>query len=179
VQAVPGREAIPPRRWLLAAALCAAAGGGCVLPLGPEFEAEENLAPQEVSSSPREGTNVSDVNQVFTVTVEDPNRLDDLYVLRVIDYPPFVTEVSRRRDPEQRPNRGPDQRNIHVITHQPDCRFDLISPTIPEHKLLIAISDRPFLPPQPGPPTRDTVWDQVEPGGKVLRFWWPFRKACQ
>jgi hypothetical protein len=177
---VPPRMVTKQRCWLPTAVLCAALAGGCVLPLGPEFEAEENLAPQEISTNPPVGQKVTDSKQTYTVTVEDPNRFDDLYVLKLIDYPPFVQELSRRRDPDQRPHRGLDQPNIHVITHQPDCHFDQISATIPDHQLMILVSDRPFLPPQFGPTPQDTVWDRTEPGGHVLRFIWPFRKDdCQ
>jgi hypothetical protein len=173
------RPTTHPAGLLWAAALCATAGTACVLPVAPDFQPESNQAPFEVSSSPPSGTMVADPNQTYTVTVEDPNRFDDLYVLKIIDYPPFVQEQSRRRDPDQRANRGLGQPNVHTINHRPECLFDQISPTISDHRLMIVIADRPFLPPQQGPTPQDTILDKIEEGGKLIRFFWTFKKECR
>ena len=66
-----------------------------MLPIGPEFEPERNLPPFVVRAEPPVGSIVRDPDQVFQVTVEDPNRLDNLHFRWLIDYPPFDENISR------------------------------------------------------------------------------------
>jgi hypothetical protein len=65
-----------------------------VLPIGPEFEPERNMPPFVIRAEPAIASIVRNQDQVFQVTVEDFNRLDDLHVRWLIDYPPFNENIT-------------------------------------------------------------------------------------
>jgi hypothetical protein len=153
-------------------------GAGCVLPIGPEFEPERNVPPYLVKADPPPGSFVREPDPVFQVTVEDQNRLDDLHVLWLIDYPPFNENITKVALPAQVAASGPDLPNQHVLTLQPSCNFHLISPTLSEHRLLLVISDRPFVDDGTGP-SGERVLDQIRPGAYKLSVAWTFEKECQ
>ena len=76
--------------------------------------------------------------------MEDPNRLDDLHIRWLIDYPPFNENITKTALAIPVGARGPDVPNQHVLPFKPEC-VHLISPTLSQHTLLLVISDRPFI----------------------------------
>jgi hypothetical protein len=159
-------------RALLATMVVSA--GGCVIPIAPEFESEANLPPYVKTAEPPVGTTVMDRNQFFRVTVEDPNRADNLYVAWLIDYPPYApnTRVGFR---SVVPSDGPDEPNEHLLNFLPSC--ELIAPGITDHRLMLAVSDRPFEETIVGGVS--LVLDKTAPGAHALRVTWNFEKPCQ
>ena len=156
--------------------LLAAGAGGCVIPLAPEFEQERNVPPFVKQANPEEGTMVTDRNQVFQVVVEDPNRADNLHIAWMIDYPPYVENITVPGRVQTLPSPGVDKANEHIINHQPRCEFDPISPSSTQHRLMLVVADRAFLPP---PDAGPLVFDRVPPGAHILRVVWFFEKECK
>ena len=157
-------------------AAIAASAGGCVIPIAPEFEQERNVPPFVRLADPPEGTMVTDGNQVFRAVVEDPNRADNLHVVWLIDYPPYVDNISRSTRPSEVASKSPSQPNEHPLNFKPECDFDNISPSITEHRLMLLVSDRPFpmMPADGG----TVVYDRIAPGAHALRVVWSFVKVC-
>ena len=118
---------------------------------------------------------VTDRNQVFRVTVEDLNRSDNLHFAWMIDYPPFVENISGPGRARELPSRGPNEPNEHPLAFQPRCEFDNISRSSTQHRLMLVVADRAFLPVPDGGPV---VFDRVPPGGHVVRVVWLFEKEC-
>lgn len=152
-------------------------GGGCVLPIAPEFEDEENLAPFVVVSRPAFGTVVVSDQQTFSVTVEDPNRTDTLYARWLIDYPPFSNDTaSDIKDP--RPPLGANRINRHVFEFTPDCILHRIATSKTDHPLMLVVSDRPFLDPDSSMVPPEGRLDATAPGAHSVRVGWTFKKDC-
>jgi hypothetical protein len=149
---------------------------GCVLPIGPEFEPERNMPPFVVRAEPPVGSIIRDPNQVFQVTVEDPNRLDDLHIRWLIDYPPFNENITRTALAISVGRSGPDKPNQHPLPFKPEC-VHLISPTLSQHTLLLVISDRPFVDDTVGS-GGERILDQVRTGAFRLPLSWTFEKEC-
>ncbi len=158
--------------WPAVLAALAGAGGGCIVPLAPEFEEELRAPPFVVTSRPAVGSRVRDSEAVFEVEVQDPNSTDDLYVRWVIDYPPYTENLSRQIDYNKQKNRGPGQVNRHRIAFSPNCLLHLISPAVSEHRLMLLISDRPF-------EAAPTAPDKVPPDAHLVRVVWMFDKECR
>jgi hypothetical protein len=138
---------------------------GCVVPLSPEFEdlpSAPNYPPHFTFYDPYIETPT--MPQPFTVRVIDPNPDDILYVRWVSDYPPFVQGVSKliidgvtllpspvRKDSNPSGVVGFNDRATEYDAGPkatgPACgdftRFD----TGADHKLVVIVSDRPFLSP--------------------------------
>jgi hypothetical protein len=144
------------------------AGAGCVVPLAPEFENDDNEPPYLISAMPPVGT-LSVMNPSFTVTVQDPNPTDTLQVRWLIDYPPY--DKNTKQFTGEIPNRNPA-----IIDFKPDCILHNISNNMNPHRLMVVVSDRPFLPTATAPP--DRPYDVTEEGSHPLRAVWLFRMDC-
>ena len=138
-----------------------------MLPIGPEFEPERNMPPFVVREEPPVGSIIRDPNQVFQVTVEDPNRLDDLHIRWLIDYPPFNENITKTGLAIPVGRSGPDKPNQHVLPFKPEC-VHLISPTLSQHSLLLVISDRPFVDDTVGP-AANASWTRSAPARSGCR----------
>jgi hypothetical protein len=147
-----------------------------VLPIGPEFEPERNLSPFLIRAEPPIASIITDPDQVFQVLVEDPNRLDDLHVRWLIDYPPFSENLTRTGLAIPVGARGPDVPNQHALAFKPEC-VNLISPALTQHRLLLVISDRPFIEDTVGQGD-ERILDQTRPGAFRLPLSWTFEKDC-
>jgi hypothetical protein len=146
------------------------ATGGCVLPIGPEFEEEGNLPPFVVSVLPPEGSQVTASRQPFEVTVEDPNRIDILYAKWLIDYPPEVPELTRIIEVSPQPASSPNTPNVQRLRFLPDCTGEYaISPTISRHRLMLVVSDRKFI---------DKTVMGTPPEAYTIQLTWSFDKDC-
>lgn len=163
----PLRPHRPAERTLIVALL--AGIGGCVVPLSPQFEDEKNLPPYLISASPSVGT-LSGENPTFTITVQDPNPADTFYVRWLIDYPPYDSNTKQLADNYPKPS------NPAIIDFTPDCVLHSISNTVMRHRLMVVVSDRPFLPPKSAPP--DRPYDVTVEGSYPLRVVWLFNLEC-
>jgi hypothetical protein len=170
-------------RRALAAVLLLAGYAACVIPLAPEFEEEPNLPPFLVSANPPVGSVVSrsDGDPVFQVVIEDPNGGDQLHARWIIDYPPFDRNSSRTAREDRPPPAGEGRRNRHPIVFAPNCLLHSIAPTTTRHRLMLAVSDRPFLEPDRGMvlPPPDRPLDAIEPGAYLLPLAWSFDMDCR
>jgi hypothetical protein len=146
---------------------------GCILPLAPEFVEETRAPPFVVTARPAVGSRVSTFEGGFEVVVQDPNSTDDLHVRWVIDYPPFIDNLSRPFDVSKQGNLGPGQTNRHRVALAPNCLQHRISPTISQHRLMLLISDRPF---EEMPAARNP--EKVPPDAHLLQLVWMFDLDC-
>jgi hypothetical protein len=134
---------------LLALPALLLAGAGCVVPVGPEWTDPQGNRPPTISdATPAIGSildfgTTGNAAQGLEVVLADPDTNDNLYARWIIDYPPYVDGVSHVADlPVSLP--GGDQVNRSPIRFAPNCSDDAISHTFSNHRLLLAVSDRPF-----------------------------------
>ena len=149
---------------------------GCVVPVGPEWsDPQSNYPPTIHSATPAIGSTLGgDVDGGLPVGVEvvlaDQNTGDILYVRWIIDYPPFDPSVSRVALPWRLP--GGNQILRPSIRYAPNCADDAISHDFPNHRLLLAVTDRPFA----DDPSRQPL---DGPSGEYLvEGSWDFILAC-
>jgi hypothetical protein len=151
---------------------------GCVVPVGPEWtDPAKNYPPTLASATPAIGTVLTlapDAGGTLTVDVvlADQNKQDKLYLRWIIDYPPFVDGVSHLAYPITLPGGGQIERPLFTFT--PSCSDDKIAPSFTNHRLMLAVSDRPFVMDEPG----QTVLDKVQDGSSPVEAVWPFEMDC-
>ncbi len=145
------RVAAPARRsHLLALSALLFVSSGCVVPVGPEWsDPQSNYPPTIHSANPPigsmlGGTADAAVAAIVEVVLADQNTADTLYVRWIIDYPPFVENVSHVAFPLEQP--GGKEILRPSIRYAPNCSDDAISHASPDHRLLLAVTDRPFAP---------------------------------
>jgi hypothetical protein len=131
------------RRGAIGGAICLAlVGAGCIVPIGPEFQdppAPQNYQPVILNAEPDLGRRVS--NPTFSVTVQDPNVSDNLYVRFVADYP-LLTEDTRILATGRVWHR-PDGRLLsESVEHVVKC--DQLA-NRPSHQITVIVADREFL----------------------------------
>lgn len=119
---------------------------GCVVPLAPEFEDPPkagNSPPYLVKSVPLpETSQMADVD--FYVTVMDPNPRDRLYVRWVSDYPPYQQSTSKLLESREITS---SPMGSSVMYQVPTNCENFKSIPNPPHRLVVIISDRPFVNP--------------------------------
>jgi hypothetical protein len=161
--------------------LCAAAAvfSACVVPVGPDWvDPEGNYPPTLRSASPPVGsllTRPVDGTEVMQVKVvlADQNTKDKLYIRFIIDYPPYDEAASRLAWPITLP--GGDQVERSAVTFAPSCAEHGIASRIKDHRLLLAVSDREFVPYEPG----KTALDELPSKDNfLLEAVWPFQLEC-
>jgi len=160
--------------------LCVALGAamGCVVPVGPEWtDPQGNYPPTITSASPPIGSVLSmdpDGGEPLAVEVDlaDQNTQDQLYVRWIIDYPPYVEGQSHIALPLILP--GGQQIDRSPILFTPNCMDDQIARRMSDHRLLLAVSDRPFAP--EGPSQGDLVL--VQKGNFLVEAAWQFEIDC-
>jgi hypothetical protein len=138
---------------------------GCVVPLSPAFEdppSAPNYPPYFTGYDPYIET--PNIPQLFKVRVIDPNPGDTLYVRWVSDYPPFVQGVSKLLTdgvtlPPIPPPKGSNTSGVAAVGDRaaeydagpkatgPACGDFRQGAPGADHKLVVIISDRPFLSP--------------------------------
>ena len=154
-----------------------ALGSGCVLPIAPEFQEEKNEAPYVIDVRPADGSLITDPNAHFDVQLQDPNNNDTLYALWLIDYPPFNQEITRALPVLALPGIDPDTDNKHAISLQPVCAEHQITPTLTRHRLMLVVSDRPFVDDAASTGVRRP--DQTSSDAFTVRLVWTFDKDCR
>jgi hypothetical protein len=121
---------------------------GCVVPAGPEWSDPEGNRPPTISDATPAIGSILDFATTgnaalgLEVVLADPDTKDRLYVRWIIDYPPYVDGVSHVALPVSLP--GGDSVNRAPIRFAPNCSDDAISHDFSNHRLLLAVSDRPF-----------------------------------
>lgn len=153
----PGRSLVV--RRLLGWMFCAMSApfAGCVLPVAPEFQNPPNAPnfyPYVWNTEPvHESTvtlpGVGGPDFPFVAVVGDQNLSDTLYVRWVSDYPPFATNVSKvlsdALDGQGLPiPPSTPQAELRQEIHFP-ARCDGFAPGMQQHRLVVIVSDRPFL----------------------------------
>jgi hypothetical protein len=144
---------------------------GCVVPAGPEWvDPQTNVPPSIVSADPPVGSVLTNDSEAGTqasvqVTLADQNSADTLYVRWIIDYPPYVDGTSTIALRQSLPGgRGVARDPIAFAPSCGDIVHDLAS-----HRLLLAVSDRPFAADNSDLPSN----------GYLLEAAWTFTLSCQ
>jgi hypothetical protein len=133
--------------------------------------AEPNYPPFVVSASPGVGDiltpGTSSARDVET-TLSDDNVSDHLFIRYLIDYPSTEPTGKLLRELELPPSGSPVRAPVHI---QPDCTFMALPPGV--HRLLMAVSDRPFLDPTKGDAVApEAPLDSVPDGANRIRVVW-------
>lgn len=147
------------------------------MPVGPEFQdPEDNYPPYIIESSPPVGSSITVVPGVpatVQVKVGDANVQDKLYVRWLFDYPPATAESAASPPVLDVPlPTGSDRGTLRLA---PDCAQHKLAPNVNPHRLMLAVSDRPFLAPAQSPAA---PYDTAAPGAEVLRAVWMVNLDC-
>ena len=151
----------------------------CVVPVGPEWtDPQSNYPPTIHSASPPVGSVLgldpdAGVPIMVQVVLADQNTKDKLYSRFIIDYPPFVDGVSRLA--WQNISDGGDQIERAALLFAPNCNDDQIARGFTSHRLLLAVSDRPFA----SDDSSLTIPDKVQDGNFLVEAGWQFVMDCQ
>jgi hypothetical protein len=156
-----------------------AAISGCVVPVAPEWsDPDRNFPPTIVSAAPPVGTILGrsldgspPVEVEVKVELADQNVGDKLYLRWIIDYPPHSSDTVVMES--IKPGSSSIVRTAEIF--KPDCRSDRLSRTVSEHRLMLAVSDRPFASDDPSATTKP---DEVT-SGYLVEAVWPFVMSCQ
>ncbi len=165
--------------------LCAAAAAmsGCIIPIAPEFEDEPNLPPYIVESTPTVGEIVFKGASETTatgieVTLADPNIHDTLYVRWLIDYPKYDPNTTRlARDLNLAPTGT--VRRATLPEFPASCLLHMIARGLPDHRVLLSVSDRPFLDGETRTIADESRLDAVPEGAHRLRAMWLLKMECK
>jgi hypothetical protein len=145
----------------------------CVVPVGPEWsDPPTNDPPTLRSAVPPVGQILVEPGLTVTVVLADQNTQDKLYLRWLIDYPPFQPDVSRLAHELTLPPEGKIARP--AASFAPNCTDDHIAAGTTSHRLMLAVSDRPFV----GDSQGEGALDQVPAGGYLIQAVWPFTLSC-
>lgn len=145
----------------------------CVIPVGPEWtDPPSNAPPTLVSSQPPLGQILVEPALTVTVVLADANTQDKLYLRWLIDYPPYQSDAHQLAHeltlaPEGKATRSP-------TSFAPNCTDDHLAAGTASHRLLLTVSDRPFVAATEG----EGSLDQVSAGGLRVQAMWPFTLTC-
>jgi hypothetical protein len=167
---------------LLACSWFLAALSGCVIPVAPKWsDPDNNYPPTIVSANPPVGTILGlgpdggTTSQVeVEVTLADQNAGDNLYLRWIVDYPPYVSGRTLLALETTKPGGEAVVRTPAIFA--PDC-VSIRSRALLDHRLLLAISDRPFKFASDAPGL--TAPDAVDDGNHLVEAVWPFTLNCQ
>ena len=166
----------PSHRLVLPTLLLAISG--CVVPIGPEWTDPERNQPPTISYAiPAIGSVLDfgaggNVAMGLEVALADQNTQDNLYVRWIIDYPPYLEGASHVALPQTLP--GGEQIQRQPIRFAPNCSDVTIAHDSSNHRLLLAVSDRPFS----DDPQNPQVLDPVSDGNYRVEASWDFTLAC-
>ncbi len=158
------------------------AASGCVVPVGPKWsDPDNNYPPTIASATPPVGTVLGhgvDGGTSGQVEVEvllaDQNMGDNLYLRWIVDYPPYVSGRTLLALETTKPGGETVVRTAALFA--PDC-VSIRSRTLADHRLLLAVSDRPFKFAADDPGL--TAPDAVDEGNHLVEAVWPFTLNCQ
>jgi hypothetical protein len=152
----------------------------CILPLAPDWQPppeQENHPPVFVGTNPSAWTIVTPPigsELEFSVTLADDNEQDDLYLRVIADYPPYNPDFTRLQQheipaPINRKERDPK-------TFSVGCFSLLLHPDLQQHRILVAVSDRPFRS-DPGVPPGDL--EAISAGAHLVKVGWLLNLECR
>jgi len=149
----------------------------CVVPVGPEWtDPQVNTPPTIASANPPIGSILDfsaggNAPLGVAVVLADQNTEDILYARWIIDYPPYSEGASYVALSQILP--GGNQIQRPTVQFAPNCG-DIMSRDSSNHRLLLAVSDRPFSE-DPDP----QHLDPVPTGNYLVEASWDFTLACQ
>jgi len=164
---------------LTASSLALVAASGCVVPVGPKWsDPDSNYPPIIALANPPEGTPLgrssdggASVQVEVEVVLSDQNQADNLYLRWIVDYPPYVAGKTVGALENIKP--GGDSVLRTPETFSPDCAT-IGSRSLAEHRLLLAVSDRPF-----ASALTSQAPDAIEGSNYRIEAFWPFTLNCQ
>jgi hypothetical protein len=155
--------------------------GSCVIPIEPEFSNPSvNHPPYVLSSSPPSGTILTFPPDAMAppsieVNLADQNVRDVLYVRWLVNYAPEKEQATQHPLEILLPSTGKVERS--TIRFSPSCQDDRMKSSLPPHRILMAVSDRPFV------AFEDTdilhPWDTAAPEAFLLEMSWGVDMLCQ
>lgn len=145
----------------------------CVIPVGPEWtDPPTNAPPTVLSSQPPVGQILVEPALTVTVVLGDANTQDKLYLRWLIDYPPYQPDVYQLAHELTLAPEGKVARS--GTSFAPNCTDDQLATGTASHRLLLAVSDRPFVTDSQG----EGALDQLAAGGLGVEALWPFTMTC-
>jgi hypothetical protein len=148
---------------------------GCVVPIGPEWTDPQVNSPPTISLANPPIGSILDFSAGgnaplgVEVVLADQNTQDTLYLRWIIDYPPNANIPAQVALPQILP--GGNQPKRPSVRFSPTCSDIASSRATPTHRLLLAVSDRPF--------TDDPqVLDLVPDGNYRVEAAWSFSLTC-
>jgi hypothetical protein len=165
--------------FAMAAAL--ATTSGCVIPAEPAWsDPDRNYPPTIASATPPVGTalgqkaGASGPAVEVQVVLADQNPGDKLYLRWIIDYPPWTADsIVSHEVIKPGGNSVPRAQDTYAV----ECGADHLSRSVAEHRLLLAVSDRPFLYAVEESGV-DKAPDAISGEFRVEAVW-PFTLSCQ
>jgi hypothetical protein len=164
------------RRLPLLLAVPILVGAGCVVPMGPKWSDPESNSPPVIASAVPAIGSVLDmaadggVPLGVRVVISDANTSDRIYARWIIDYPPYQESQTRVALRAVLPPANEAQRS--PIEFSPNCSDDQIARGFVAHRLLLAVSDRPFSDEDASKP------DAVPAGNFLVEGSWAFNQDC-
>jgi hypothetical protein len=165
--------------YRLIALLSLMTSAACVVPVKQEWsDPQVNYPPTIRYAEPHIGSLLNlDTDGGYSAGVEvglaDQNTLDKLDVRWIIDYPPFLERVKHLVFKATLPAENTvDRAPIRFI---PSCIDDQITREFSNHRLLLAVSDRPF----ESDESSQEQPDKVPDGNFLVEASWQFQLDCQ
>jgi len=164
---------------LLLAVVAGVTTGGCVIPIGPQFQdppAGENHQPQILTSTPPPGAVVTaspNTGQLFSVTITDANVGDTLFVRWLANYPDYKLGATFKLEGprDHYPPSADGQRWSAEVANTIDC-LDVAGDGMTQHHINFAVADRAFL---DGDYTQPL---QLPAGAKMAQYNWTLNLSC-
>jgi hypothetical protein len=133
---------------------------------------ELNYPPVIVNAIPQEGdifTPGAGGDREVAATLSDQNLQDHLYVRHLVDYPSSDFNATHLlREIELPPSGLATRATVRI---QPDCAFLDLPPG--QHRLVMSVSDRPYLDPAKGEDvSSEAPFDSVPDGANRIRVLW-------
>jgi hypothetical protein len=155
--------------------------GSCVIPIEPEFSNPSvNHPPYVSSSSPGSGTILTfPVDATAPPSIEvrlaDQNVRDVLYVRWLVNYSPAQEQTTHPPLEMILPSTGRPERT--AIRFSPSCLDDRMKASGSTHRIVMAVSDRPFVAFENADPLHP--WDSIAPEAFLLEMSWGLEMMCQ
>jgi hypothetical protein len=150
------------------------AGGGCVIPVAPEFDPpEKNYPPFVVTSNPGVGDiftqGMSAEGREISAILSDFNLNDQLHIRWLVDYPGNETTTSKQiREVILPASPTPERTPVRI---QPSCSIIGLAPG--QHRLVMSVSDRRYRDALAGESVSpEAPLDSVPPDGNRIRVVW-------
>jgi hypothetical protein len=148
----------------------------CVVPVGPEWSDPEGNSPPTIESAVPAIGSVLDLMPDagsplgVRVVVSDANTSDQIYMRWIIDYPPYQEAQTHIAWEIILPQS--EQAERAPVEFAPNCSDDHIARGIAAHRLLLVVTDRPFVDRGQAEP------DAVQDGGFRVEASWAFDLDC-